>query len=95
MTNDFINHLNGQMTRRPDVYQLRSLNDNTLSETIDYGVQFDTVNILPNSLIISLIEEWNDNDQDYEAMKLLPDKYKDYVCIRSTPDGNCFLTVHH
>jgi hypothetical protein len=24
-------------------------------------------------------------------MKLLPEEYKNYVCIRSTPDGNCFF----
>ncbi|RIA86667.1 hypothetical protein C1645_828952 [Glomus cerebriforme] len=36
-------------------------------------------------------EKWNNDNQNYEAMKLLPERYKDYVCIRSIPDGNCFF----
>ncbi|RGB37427.1 hypothetical protein C1646_756957 [Rhizophagus diaphanus] len=33
----------------------------------------------------------NENDQDYEAMKLLPERYEYYICIKSSPDGNCFF----
>ncbi|PKK66193.1 hypothetical protein RhiirC2_785119 [Rhizophagus irregularis] len=49
-------------------------NDITLSEVINYGIQFDRADILLNSFDIN--EEWDDDKQDYEAMKLLPEKYK-------------------
>ncbi|EXX69086.1 uncharacterized protein OCT59_004738 [Rhizophagus irregularis] len=71
------------------IFNFLDRNDITLSEVINYGVQFDSADILPNSFDIN--EEWDDDKQDYEAMKLLPEKYKDCVCIRSTPDGNCFF----
>src|SRR5215469_7588417 len=60
-----------------------------LSEIINYGVQFNNISILPNIDFIN--EEWNEDDQDYEAMKLLPERYKDYICIKSMPDSNCFF----
>ncbi|PKK70679.1 hypothetical protein RhiirC2_779388 [Rhizophagus irregularis] len=62
------------------IFNFLDRNDITLSEIIDYGVQFDSANILPNSFD-HIIEEWSDNDQDYEAMKLLPKKYKDHCII--------------
>ncbi|CAB4443711.1 unnamed protein product [Rhizophagus irregularis] len=49
-------------------------NDITFSEVINYGIQFDRADILLNSFDIN--EEWDDDKQDYEAMKLLPEKYK-------------------
>jgi hypothetical protein len=42
--------------------------DIVLNEVIKYGTQFDGINILPNDFISN--EDWNDNEQDYEAMKL-------------------------
>ncbi|CAB4412329.1 unnamed protein product [Rhizophagus irregularis] len=66
----------------------------TLSEVINYGAQFDSASILPNNCNLDFInEEWNDDMQelDHEAMKLLPERYKNYICIRSTPNGNCFF----
>ena len=62
-----------------------------LSEIINYGIQFDKTNILPNINIDFINKEWNSDDQDNEVMKLLPERYKDYVCIKLTPDGNCFF----
>ena len=63
----------------------------TLNDIINYGTQFDSASILPNNLGF-INEEWDDEEQDHEAMKLLPKKkYENHVCIRSTPDGNCFF----
>src|SRR3989337_1091300 len=64
----------------------------TLNEVINYGTQFNSSNILPGNLDL-INEEWNDDEyeQDHESMKLLPEKYKDHICVRSTGDGNCFF----
>ncbi|PKC17437.1 hypothetical protein RhiirA5_405824 [Rhizophagus irregularis] len=64
------------MNRIDNVYAGGSsfTNDITLSEVINYGIQFDRADILLNSFDIN--EEWDDDKQDYEAMKLLPEKYK-------------------
>ena len=72
------------------IFHFLDRNDITLSEVINYGAQFDSTCILPNNIDF-INEEWDDDGQDYEAMKLLPEKHKNYVCIRSTPDGNCFF----
>jgi len=64
----------------------------TLNEVINYGTQFNSSNILPGNLDL-INEEWNDDEyeQDHESMKLLPEKYKDHICVRSTGDGNCLF----
>ena len=74
------------------IFNFLNRNNITLSEVINYGTQFDSASILPDNLDL-INKEWNDNEheQDYESLKLLPDKYKDYICIRSMGDGNCFF----
>ena len=74
------------------IFNFLNRNNITLSEVINYGTQFDSASILPDNLDL-INKEWNDDEheQDYESMKLLPDKYKDYICIRLTGDGNCFF----
>ena len=45
----------------------------TLNDIINYGTQFDSASILPNNLGF-INEEWDDEEQDHEAIKLLPKK---------------------
>jgi hypothetical protein len=72
------------------IFRFLEKKDVTLNKVIEYGSQFDSTNILSNNLNF-INEKWSDDDQDYEAMKLLPKKYENHICVRSTPDGNCFF----
>ncbi|PKY59413.1 hypothetical protein RhiirA4_482135, partial [Rhizophagus irregularis] len=60
-----------------DIFNLLRRSDITLNDIIIYGNQFR----LNNDYV----------QRDNEAIKLIPDKYADHVCIKSTADGNCFF----
>jgi hypothetical protein len=66
-------------------------NNITINDIITYGIQFDPNNILSPNDFNPIYEEWDYEQRDNEAMKLIPNKYKDHVCIKSTPNGNCFF----
>ncbi|UZO21492.1 uncharacterized protein OCT59_013885 [Rhizophagus irregularis] len=74
-----------------DIFDFFCGNNITLNDIITYGNQFDLNNILLPTNFRTIYEEWDYNRRDDEAMKLIPEKYADYVCIRSTADGNCFF----
>ncbi|PKK59214.1 hypothetical protein RhiirC2_795151 [Rhizophagus irregularis] len=60
-----------------DIFNLLRRSDITFNDIIIYGNQFR----LNNDYV----------QRDNEAMKLIPDKYADHVCIKSTVNGNCFF----
>ena len=74
-----------------EIYNFLCKNNITLNNIITYGSQFDLSNILLQTNLDPIYEEWDHNQKDDEAMKLIPKKYEDYICIISTPNGNCFF----
>jgi len=74
-----------------NLYDFFCNNNITVNDIIIRGIQFDLNNILLSTSFDSIYEEWDYNQKDCEAMKLIPKKYKDHVCITSTPNGNCFF----
>jgi len=74
-----------------DIFNFFCGNNITLNDIITYGSQFDHNNILLPTNFETIYEEWDYNQRDNEAMKLIPEKYADHVCIRSTANGNCFF----
>src|ERR1051325_118478 len=74
-----------------DLYNFLCNNDITINDIITFGIQFDPDSILLPADLNPIYEEWDYEQRDSEAMKLIPNKYKDHVCIKSTPNGNCFF----
>ncbi len=74
-----------------DIFNFLCRNDIILNDIITYGNQFKLDNILLPTDLETIYEEWDYNQRDHEAMKLIPEKYANHVCIRSTPNGNCFF----
>ncbi|RGB22744.1 hypothetical protein C1646_775608 [Rhizophagus diaphanus] len=73
------------------IFDFLSKDNIMFSEVINYGVQFGNTNILPNINNDFINEKWNEDNQDYKAIKLLPERYEDYICIKSSSDGNYFF----
>ena len=74
-----------------NLYNFLCNNDITINDIITCGIQFNLDNILLPINFDPIYEEWDYDQRDCEAMKLIPEKYKDRICIKSTPNGNCFF----
>ncbi|GBB93924.1 hypothetical protein RclHR1_22560001 [Rhizophagus clarus] len=74
-----------------DIFSFLCKNDITLNNIITYGTQFNLNNVIFSTNSSHIYEEWDYIQRDNEAMKLIPKKYADHICIKSTPNGNCFF----
>ncbi|CAB4474949.1 unnamed protein product [Rhizophagus irregularis] len=74
-----------------DIFNFLCKNDITLKNIITYGTQFNLNNVILSTNFSHIYEEWDYVQRDNEAMKLIPEKYANHICIKSTPNGNCFL----
>jgi hypothetical protein len=91
---NFIEHKMNSTIATNTLYNLYNFlcnNNITVNDIITHGIQFDLKNILLPTNFDPIYEEWDYDQRDSEAMKLIPEKYKDYVCIKSSPNGNCFF----
>lgn len=73
-----------------NLYNFFCNNDITINDIITCGTQFNPDQILLPINFDPIYEEWDYDQRDCEAMKLIPEKYKDRICIKSTLNGNCF-----
>lgn len=73
------------------IFNFLCKNDIVLNDIITYGNQFNLNNVILSTNFNPIYEEWDYIQRDDEAMKLIPEKYADHICIKSTPDGNCFF----
>ncbi|CAB4436575.1 unnamed protein product [Rhizophagus irregularis] len=66
-------------------------NDITLKNIITYNTQFNLNNVILSTNFSHIYEEWDYVQRDNEVMKLIPEKYANHICIKSTSNGNCFF----
>ncbi|UZO19300.1 uncharacterized protein OCT59_010597 [Rhizophagus irregularis] len=74
-----------------DIFNFLCKNDITLKNIITYGTQFNLNNVILSTNFSHIYEEWDYVQRDNKAMKLIPEKYANHICIKSTPNGNCFF----